>query len=153
MGFRCARSAGQSLAFALSTSLQTGNRNDAGAVSKGSSGPEGGETPAHNVSDDQADTRTRKLRFECSLRARFSEALRNDTNSLSPPQWPHCTAASPSKKETFSQSGQNLAVFDNKQSLTTLCIKLRLPSTHRTDKSLNGVLKKCFSSPHEECVC
>jgi AraC-like DNA-binding protein len=34
MGFRCARSAGQSLAVAFSTSLQTGNRNDSGQYLK-----------------------------------------------------------------------------------------------------------------------
>jgi len=131
MGFRCARSAGQSLAVAFSTSLQTGNRNDSGPVFKGSSIAPGGETPARDVSEHQADSGRRRLRVECALRAGFPKALRNHTDSLSPPQRPHRPATSPAKKETCSQSRQNLAVFDNKQSLTTVSIEIRLPSTHR----------------------
>ena len=39
------------------------------------------------------------------------------------------------EKETFSHFRQNLAVFDNKQSLTTLAREHRLPSPTKLDKS------------------
>ena len=83
-------------------------------------------------SADQADTKTGWVGFECPLCARLPKALRNDTHCLSPDHWPQRQTTPATKKETFSRSRQNLAVFDNKQSLTALTRDHRFHLPHQS---------------------
>ena len=83
MGYFRARRARQSLAIALSTSLQTGNGDESGAVSQRYSTEPGGEDVAHDVSVSETDREEGGTGFEQSLRARLQKDPRHDPDRLS----------------------------------------------------------------------
>ena len=84
MGYFRARHTRESLAIALSTSLQTGNGNESGAVSQGHAAEPGGEDVAHHVSEYQADLEAGWDRVKRSFCARFPAEVRNHTDGLPP---------------------------------------------------------------------
>lgn len=124
MGHRDTRGARQPLAVALPSSLQTGNRIEPRSIPEGSSYAQGRLDAAHHVSNRQADFEAGRSGVKRTLRARFPQAAWNDADGLSPGVLAREEVA---EKENHSHFRQKLAVFDKKQSLTTICDEIRLP--------------------------
>ena len=104
-----ARCSGKSLSIALPPSLQTRNRNKPGPVPQRFSSAKGGGDVADHVSFREADPEASGPAFEHTLRERFPQAARYDTNGVSPGVLACDEDKEVAKKET---SKPILATFD-----------------------------------------
>jgi len=149
--------AGESLSFAFSSSLQTGDGDESGSIPERIPVAESGEDATHDVSLGEAGVEACRAWLKHSLRPRLQKEVRHHSNRLSQdlqknaatqtetvgggPPWPPVRGNHPFRRAGGhrgpplqlhlsghnSRFGQKLAVFDKKQSLTNALERHYIP--------------------------